>query len=363
VKIFYHHVGLKGAERDFPKTINAFNNIELIKKSVPKSNPIKEELIDKLNRQFPKGEFNCWGVPSGAKSVIKNLEEGDAVLLVEKASLEDGYVRVLGIVKVYFSIPMEELSNALWGENRFPYIFFFDTERIQLPWFDFINHLGYKTNFRPSGNFYKVGPDRLENYRPFSKYIDFIRSSYSEQKTPFLKYELPEKERTFQEDREKYETKINSLIKKLEKKLDSPPQLKDAKEKVNRQRIETPRDKAFGTVVKRIYENKCCICETSMKTPDNHPEVQGAHIYPKSKNGSDDIRNGIALCRIHHWAFDCGWIGISDNFEVIVNPKLPKEKDYEIIRRYNGKKIYLPKNEIFHPGKLYLTEHRKIYNL
>jgi predicted restriction endonuclease len=40
------------------------------------------------------------------------------------------------------------------------------------------------------------------------------------------------------------------------------------------------------------------------------PEVQGAHIYPKGRDGSDDLRNGICLCRRHHWAMDAGWISI-----------------------------------------------------
>jgi len=40
---------------------------------------------------------------------------------------------------------------------------------------------------------------------------------------------------------------------------------------------------------------------------------------PASINGgSDDIRNGIALCQFHHWAFDPGWLSFTDDHEIIV---------------------------------------------
>ena len=46
-------------------------------------------------------------------------------------------------------------------------------------------------------------------------------------------------------------------------------------------------------------------------------EVEAAHIVPHHVNGKDDIWNGIALCRFHHWAFDAGWLAILDDFQVI----------------------------------------------
>jgi putative restriction endonuclease len=44
--------------------------------------------------------------------------------------------------------------------------------------------------------------------------------------------------------------------------------------------------------------------------------VEAAHIVSHRYKGRDDIFNGIALCRFHHWAFDVGWFTIMDNFTI-----------------------------------------------
>ena len=47
-------------------------------------------------------------------------------------------------------------------------------------------------------------------------------------------------------------------------------------------------------------------------------EVDAAHIVPRSMFGSDDARNGLALCKRHHWAFDKGMLGIDDDRKIVV---------------------------------------------
>ena len=42
------------------------------------------------------------------------------------------------------------------------------------------------------------------------------------------------------------------------------------------------------------------------------------HIIPKRSQDTDDQRNGISLCRTHHWAFDRGLFGITDERKVYV---------------------------------------------
>jgi putative restriction endonuclease len=38
--------------------------------------------------------------------------------------------------------------------------------------------------------------------------------------------------------------------------------------------------------------------------------------------GHDDLFNGIALSRFHHWAFDVGWFGLLANYNIRVSSKL-----------------------------------------
>jgi len=91
-----------------------------------------------------------------------------------------------------------------------------------------------------------------------------------------------------------------------------------------------PRDAAFRIEVKRAYGFRCAICGTSLQGPKGHYEVQSAHIYPKSEDGSDDLRNGLCVCRMHHWALDVGWVSLSDDHTVLVRPGLPESVDYVV---------------------------------
>ncbi len=38
--------------------------------------------------------------------------------------------------------------------------------------------------------------------------------------------------------------------------------------------------------------------------------LEAAHVVPKEANGSDDPRNGLALCVLHHRMFDAALFGI-----------------------------------------------------
>ena len=55
------------------------------------------------------------------------------------------------------------------------------------------------------------------------------------------------------------------------------------------------RDPAFRTKVLANYEYKCAICRCSIESV-----LEAHHIDLVSKNGGDDLSNGICLCRNHH---------------------------------------------------------------
>ena len=80
------------------------------------------------------------------------------------------------------------------------------------------------------------------------------------------------------------------------------------------------RDAAFRGIVLQNYGYTCAVTGQRFHSPQ-HVEAQGAHIIGKDVHGTDDPRNGIALSRSAHWAFDKGIFTISDQYKVIVNPK------------------------------------------
>lgn len=123
----------------------------------------------------------------------------------------------------------------------------------------------------------------------------------------------------------------------------------------------TIRDEAFRRKIKKIYGDTCVVCRKKRYTNANYPEVQSAHIYPVERNGPDDLRNGIALCRLHHWAFDGGLFTINDNFVIKVKQNLLEDNNYDEISRFDNKMILLPTEDQFKPIPLFLKQHRIIH--
>ena len=120
------------------------------------------------------------------------------------------------------------------------------------------------------------------------------------------------------------------------------------------------RESAFRGLVREAYDNACAICGSQRESPDGDPEVEAAHIYPHSQGGSDDIRNGIALCQFHHWAFDSGWLSFTDDHEIIVTQATDKN-GYHEVNRLTGQSLRLPENEDMHPHPVFLRAHRQLY--
>ena len=74
------------------------------------------------------------------------------------------------------------------------------------------------------------------------------------------------------------------------------------------------RDARFRPLVLQAYGSRCAVCGTALKL------VDAAHIVPVSDPRGDDIvNNGLALCRLHHGAYDTGLLGVQSNYRIILN--------------------------------------------
>jgi hypothetical protein len=358
VRLFFHHVGQKGADEDFKKTVYKDVSIPTVEDNVPVSYPQRDELLTQLRQEFPTGFFNCWGVPAGAKSVIRQLQAGDFVLLVHSAT-EYGEVPVLCRVQVFWPHELRDLSFALWGNDKYPYIFFFHTEHLTLSWPELREHLGYRHNFDPRGNFYSVASHRLDEFGGVEAYVQGLRHNYAEGSSlfaPVTSAELAELKGGEHLD----EGEVNEALTIGEVELEQAPSLTEENDQEPVQVSLAPRDAKFRVLVRRAYDSKCAVCGSDLRSTRGEPEVQSAHIYPKRLKGKDHPQNGLCLCRRHHWAFDAGWMSLSDDYTVLVRSDLPANEDYTFIRQYAGEKIHLPSDERFAPHSTFLQAHRKI---
>ena len=119
------------------------------------------------------------------------------------------------------------------------------------------------------------------------------------------------------------------------------------------------RDIAFRKLVLTEYGYHCSICGLKFHLGEL-VEAQAAHIVPKNKSGTDDPRNGLSLCRTHHWAFDNGLFSLSDNYQIAVSPLVSKAETTNFsLTDFSEGQISLPNNEILYPHQLALDWHRK----
>jgi putative restriction endonuclease len=85
---------------------------------------------------------------------------------------------------------------------------------------------------------------------------------------------------------------------------------------------------------------------------------------PWSKSKNDDIRNGMALCKLCHWAFDRGMIGVSGNYSVITSRDIGANANVPgFLTLLSGRAILPPENRDHWPAQSYLDEHRRTWRL
>ncbi|SFL08319.1 putative restriction endonuclease [Halogranum rubrum] len=145
----------------------------------------------------------------------------------------------------------------------------------------------------------------------------------------------------------------------LQTKWDSPPMLTEDNDSFTEHRRRV-RDTVFAELVKENYDDTCVVCGRSRETPTGNPEVEAAHIYPRSENGADDPRNGVTLCKLHHWAFDSGWLSVTDEYELLVKDA-PEHEGYYEFKQLEGDELVFPENVNLLPDPLYLDAHRRLH--
>ncbi|MCC5907959.1 MAG: HNH endonuclease [Balneolaceae bacterium] len=118
------------------------------------------------------------------------------------------------------------------------------------------------------------------------------------------------------------------------------------------------RDAGFSKAVRAAYHFTCAICRSRVKTPGGSTLVDGAHIIPRSQSNNDDPRNGLALCKSHHWMFDQYMLTIKPDRTILLSKWLKeKRNDVGDLWNMNKKPILLPADKKFLPAEQALAIH------
>jgi putative restriction endonuclease len=108
---------------------------------------------------------------------------------------------------------------------------------------------------------------------------------------------------------------------------------------------------AFRERVIRAYAERCALCRL------RHQELlDAAHITPDSDaEGEPVVSNGVALCKLHHAAFDRFFFAIRPDYVIEVRPSVLRESDGPMLvvglQQINGQLIHLPRHAIDLPDR------------
>ncbi len=120
------------------------------------------------------------------------------------------------------------------------------------------------------------------------------------------------------------------------------------------------REPGFRRAIMRIYNYTCAVCELQILTLNGESVTEAAHIIPFSKSNNDDVRNGISLCKLHHWAFDRYLFSVDTSYKVVVSDLMTEQGPTEWkLATLNGKGILLPEREELYPAQDALAWHRE----
>jgi putative restriction endonuclease len=120
------------------------------------------------------------------------------------------------------------------------------------------------------------------------------------------------------------------------------------------------RDQGFRRAVVTAYLHRCALCGLRVRTVDGRTAVAAAHIVPWSETRDDRPANGMALCRMCHWTFDEGLLGVSQRYEVFASWQLNTLDNLPgYLINLEGRGILGPSQQLFWPDTRALWWHHE----
>jgi len=124
-------------------------------------------------------------------------------------------------------------------------------------------------------------------------------------------------------------------------------------ERLIKQRVHQP---VFRARVLTAYNKRCAIC--TLKYAEL---LDAAHILPDTdERGLPIVTNGMAMCTIHHRAYDQNFLGVSPDYVVHINERMLADSDGPMLQyglqAMNGKPLELPTRREDQPDREHLAE-------
>jgi len=119
--------------------------------------------------------------------------------------------------------------------------------------------------------------------------------------------------------------------------------------------------RSFRERVIRAYQETCTVCRL------RHEELlDAAHIIPDTMpHGLPIVRNGLALCTLHHAAFDANILGIRPDLTIEIRVDILEETDGPMLQHglqgFQGERIVVPHRRELQPDRGFLEERYQLF--
>lgn len=109
------------------------------------------------------------------------------------------------------------------------------------------------------------------------------------------------------------------------------------------------RDPKFRQLVLRAYNYQCAICGFDLRYDSVSIGLEAAHVKWKQHGGPCVVNNGLALCSLHHSAFDMGVIGLDSSLKIKISNGINGNQIVErLFWDFEGKDIKRPRSKEDH---------------
>ena len=119
--------------------------------------------------------------------------------------------------------------------------------------------------------------------------------------------------------------------------------------------------RSFREKVLQAYRKQCALCRL------RHEELlDAAHIIPDSEEGPPIVRNGLALCKLHHSAYDAFFLTIRPDYSIVVRDDILRESDGPMLihglQGIEGCRILTPRKPELRPDPELLARRYKRFS-
>jgi putative restriction endonuclease len=117
---------------------------------------------------------------------------------------------------------------------------------------------------------------------------------------------------------------------------------------------------SFRQRVIRAYREACAVCRL------RHQELlDAAHILPDTSGGDPSVTNGLALCKLHHAAFDRNIMGVRPDLVVEISITVLNEIDGPMLihglQGFHGSLLTVPHARSLQPSPDFLEQRYELF--